>query len=66
MYLWAVANICDLSVIRLDTTDASKCLDVLDDLAFWLDETEIIITTSPNYMDSQSLRDNLEKVKVSI
>ena len=46
-------------------SDAGKCLDVMDDLSFWLDETEIIITTSPNYTDEQSLRDALEKVKVS-
>lgn len=47
-------------------SDAGKCLDVMDDLSFWLDETEIIITTAPNYTDEQSLRDALEKVKVSI
>lgn len=55
------------ALLRLDSmSDAGKCLDVMDDLSFWLDETEIIITTSPNYTDEQSLREALEKVKVCV
>lgn len=38
----------------------------MDDLSFWLDETEIIITSSPDYTDELSLRDTLEKVKVCV
>ena len=50
---------------RVDSlSDSGKCLDVMDDLSFWLDETEIIISACPDYTSERSLQEVLEKVKV--
>ncbi|XP_067947788.1 dystrophin-like isoform X2 [Watersipora subatra] len=49
---------------RVDSmSDSGKCLDVMDDLSFWLEETDLIMNSSPDYTDQQSISDLLSKLK---